>query len=232
MARQREKNSLSAFVARQIKAHIRLLTAVALGIVAWFLVPIDGATTRALVAWNIGVWAFIVMALKMMAGATADDVQRRAGLEEEGRAVMLALVTAAAAATFVAIGAQLSAAKDLQGMAPGPHTALALFTIVGSWLFMNIAFAVHYAHEYHTLKSNRRNNRSPIIEFPGDEKPDYWDFLYFAMVIATTFQTSDVNIHSRPIRRTVLVQGLIAFFYNTAVIALTVNIAAQFFGGS
>ena len=42
------------------------------------------------------------------------------------------------------------------------------------------------------------------LKFPGGDKPDYWDFVYFSFVIGMTFQVSDVAITSRNIRRTVI----------------------------
>jgi uncharacterized membrane protein len=219
-----------SFLYRQIKAHARLLVAIAVGLLVWLLLPAaTGAITRVLVGWNAAIWLFLLLALQMMYGATADDIRRRAGIEEEGRGAILTLVVAASIATFVAIGSELSVARAAAGSAQAFHIALALATIFGSWLFMNFAFAIHYAHEFETIKKTSRART--VLEFPGGEKPDYWDFLYFAFVIGTTFQTSDVEIHSRQLRRTVLVHGLVAFLFNTAVIALTVNIAAQYFGG-
>lgn len=218
------------FLYRQIKAHTRLLIAITAGLLVWIFVPAaTGAITRILIGWNAGIWLFLLLALQMMYGAAADDIRRRAGIEEEGRAAILGLVVAASIAAFIAIGSELSLAKGGSGTAQVFHLTLALVTIFGSWLFMNFAFAIHYAHEFETIKKTARART--VLKFPGGEKPDYWDFLYFAFVIGTTFQTSDVDIHSRLLRRTVLVHGLIAFLFNTAVIALTVNIAAQFFGG-
>jgi uncharacterized membrane protein len=219
-----------SFFYRQIKAHARLLIAIVAGATVWLAVPSGtGGVTRFLIGWNTGIWLFLLLALQMMYGATPDDIRRRAGVEEEGRGAMLSVVVAASIATFIAIGSELSTAQTGSGAARTFHVVLALLTIFGSWLFMNFAFAIHYAHEFETVKKESRSKA--VLEFPGGEKPDYWDFLYFAMVIGTTFQTSDVEIHSRAFRRTVLIQGLIAFLFNTAVIALTVNIAAQFFGG-
>lgn len=224
------RNTSGNFFYRQIKAHARLLIAIIAGALLWIIVPGNtGGVTRFLIGWNAGIWLFLLLALQMMYGATADDLRRRAGIEEEGRAAMLGLVVAASTATFIAIGSELSTAKASAGMQQVLHVSLALATIFGSWLFMNFAFAIHYAHEFETLQKDAKSKT--ILEFPGGAKPDYWDFLYFAFVIGTTFQTSDIDIHARQIRRTVLIHGLIAFLFNTAVIALSVNIAAQFFGG-
>lgn len=230
MSRRQQSTSAASFLRRQWHAHARLFVCIVVGLIVWIAVPVQSATTKFLVGWNAGTWLFIVLALKMMWSATPADVRKRADVEEEGRAAMLALITAAVIATFVALVFELSNARTLAGADRGLHLALALISIFGSWLLMNFAFASHYAHEFHALKGDA-HGKIPLA-FPGGGEPDYFDFLYFAMVIGTTFQTSDVEINARPLRRAVMIQGLIAFFYNTAVIALTVNIAAQFFGGS
>ncbi len=227
MAKRTAKPS-GNFLLRQIRAHARLFIATAAGLIVFLLVPAEG-TTRFLIGWNAATWLFVLLALQMMSGATPKDIERRAGIEEEGRGMMLGLIVAACIATFIAIGSQLSQAQTATGAARAVHITLALATIFGSWLFMNFAFAMHYAHEFHTVRKSARGQKP--LDFPGESEPDYWDFLYFAMVIGTTFQTSDVEIGSRALRRNVLAHGLISFLYNTAVIALTVNIASQFFGG-
>lgn len=227
---QRATSTTGNFLLRQIKAHARLLIAAAVGLAVWIALPasIDGVS-RFLIGWNAAIWLFLLLALQMMYGASPADIRRRAGIEEEGRGVLLGLIVAASIATFIAIFSELSQAKTGDGSARAFHIALALATIFGSWLFMNFAFAAHYAHEFHTVGKTRQGQKP--LDFPGEGEPDYWDFLYFAMVIGTTFQTSDVQINARALRRNVLVHGLVAFLYNTAVIALTVNIASQFFGG-
>ena len=228
---KRATSTAGSFLLRQIKAHARLLIAAAISLAVWIALPasIDGVS-RFLIGWNAAIWLFLLLALQMMYGASPADIRRRAGIEEEGRGAMLGLVVVASAATFIAIFSELSEAKTGDAGARGFHVALALATIFGSWLFINFAFAVHYAHEFHTVGKRASQAKKPL-SFPGEGEPDYWDFLYFAMVIGTTFQTSDVEINARALRRNVLAHGLIAFLYNTAVIALTVNIASQFFGG-
>lgn len=225
----RRAKASGSLIGRQIKAHARLLAAMAAGAIVWFAAPAEG-TTGFLIGWNTASWLFVILMLKMMYGAAPKDIERRAGIEEEGRGMMLALIVAACVATFIAIGSQLTQAQTAAGGARAFHVTLAVVTILGSWLFMNFAFAIHYAHEFHGQKKSSPRGQKPL-EFPGDDEPDYWDFLYFAMVVGTTFQTSDVEIASRTLRRNVLVHGLVAFLYNTAVIALSVNIASQFFGG-
>lgn len=98
----------------------------------------------------------------------------------------------------------------------------AAVSIVLSWLYLNMIFALHYAHGYYS----HRNALHKGLDFPGKEDPDYWDFAYFALVLGMTFQVSDVQIVSRRMRRTALVHSVIAFFFNVFIIAISVNVAA------
>ncbi len=85
---------------------------------------------------------------------------------------------------------------------------------------MNTIFALHYAHEFYGDWGGKGSG----LDFPGTREPDYWDFFYFAFVIGMTFQVSDVQITSRRIRRLALFHALIAFAFNTAIVALSINI--------
>ena len=53
------------------------------------------------------------------------------------------------------------------------------------------------------------------MKFPDDDKPDYWDFIYFSFVIGMTFQVSDVQVHQQGIRRLVTAHGFVSFLFNT-----------------
>ena len=98
---------------------------------------------------------------------------------------------------------------------------LAILTIVLSWIVVHTTFALHYAHDYYS------GTQAGGLAFPGDDKPDYWDFVYFSFVVGMTAQVSDVGITSKAIRRTATAHGVISFFFNTALLALTINIAAS-----
>jgi len=100
------------------------------------------------------------------------------------------------------------------------HVALCVATVVISWLLTHTAFTLRYAHLYY------RGKASGGLEFAGGEPPDDLDFAYFAFTIGMCFQVSDTAVASREIRRTVLVQALLSFAYNTVVLALSLNVLA------
>jgi uncharacterized membrane protein len=90
-------------------------------------------------------------------------------------------------------------------------------------------FALHYAHDYFAAEENLDDGPDRLrggLKFPETENPDYYDFLYFSYVIGVAAQTADVEITSKGMRKTALVHCVLAFFFNSAVLALTINIAA------
>jgi uncharacterized membrane protein len=175
---------------------------------------------RLLVGWDVGVALYLVLVLHMMATSTIDRIRQRAAEEDEGQAAMLVLTVVAALASLAAIFALLteSARKDR----PVQSVVVAVVTIVLSWAFIHAIFALHYAHEFYDETAGGG------LAFPGDERePDYWDFVYFSFVIGMTSQVSDIGITSKVIRRTAAAHGVIAFFFNAALLALTINLAAS-----
>ncbi len=212
-------------IVRVVRARPRLFLTTLLGIVVGLLLPSDWRTaTRLLVGWDAGVVVYLVLAFAAMARADVARIRRRAALLDEDRTVFLILTAGAALASLGAIVAELGV-KDA-GRAPA-HLALAVVTIALSWAFIHTIFALHYAHEFYI--ENRYEDGG--LAFPGKEQPDYWDFVYFSLVIGMTSQVSDVAVTAKAIRRTVTAHGVVSFFFNAALLALTVNIAASALAG-
>ena len=141
--------------------------------------------------------------------------------EDEGRFAILILTVLAALASLGTIVAELGTSQGA-GRTPG-QLALATVTIVLSWLLVHTIFALNYAHDYYGEHGAKKSG----LKFPDEDDPDYWDFVYFSFVIGMTCQVSDVAVASQSIRRTVNAHGVVSFFFNTALLALTVNIAAS-----
>ena len=100
-------------------------------------------------------------------------------------------------------------------------------TIVGSWLLVHTMFAVQYAHSYY--KYINRNHSEEItagLDFPNNDYPDYWEFLYYSFVIGMTSQVSDVET-LREMRRLTLLHSILSFFFNTTILAMSINIIAS-----
>jgi uncharacterized membrane protein len=208
---------------RIMRARPRLFVSALIVLVVTVLTPSDWRiATRLLVGWDVGIGLYLALALRMMAVAEVHHIRRRARLQDEGQFAILALTATAALASLGAIVALLgmSGANDRQT----PHLLLGVVTILLSWMFTHIMFALHYAHEFY----DENGGKGGGLIFPGDlREPDYWDFVYFSFVIGMTSQVSDVAITCRPIRHTVSAHGIISFIFNVTLLALTVNIAAS-----
>ncbi len=212
---------------RQIQVRPRLFIAAVPTIAIMAFLPaawVESLTTRMLIGWNVGVLLYLVLVGVMMARSSHEKIRWRANLEDEGQVTILMLVIVAAVASLVAITAELSLAKEMDQAAKLLHIGLAGATIVSSWAFTHIMFALHYAHDYYL---DPGKGPSGGLEFPGTESPDYGDFVYFSFVIGTSAQTADVSFTNSAMRRIGLIQCVLAFLFNTTLLALTINIAAS-----
>ena len=206
--------------ARVIYARPRIFISMVFGIVAFLLLPGSlRLVTRLLISWDIFVALYLVLVYAMMLRSGLKRIRRNSVLQDDGRFLILLVTGLGAFASLAAIVFELGASQRSP-----PHLMLATLTIVLSWAAVHTAFALHYAHDYY------RGAKPGGLQFPsGDthEHADYWDFVYFSFVIGMTAQVSDVGITDKTIRRTATVHGIISFFFNTALLALMVNIAAS-----
>ncbi|MBV9460664.1 MAG: DUF1345 domain-containing protein [Bradyrhizobium sp.] len=209
---------------RVVYARPRTFISIVLGIVAYLLLPASlRPVTRMLTGWDVFATCYLVLVYFMMWRSGHHSIKRNAVLQDDGRFLILLVTALGAFASIAAIVFEL-AAKDRVV----PQLALATLTIALSWAVVHTAFALHYAHDYY------RGTKPGGLQFPSGEKQDhadYWDFVYFSFVIGMTAQVSDVGITDKTIRRTATVHGIISFVYNTALVALMVNIAATAISG-
>ena len=214
---------------RMVLARPRLLICFVIGLATALLLPqvlVQQTITKAIIGWNVGACLYLILAARMMFWSTHERMRVRALQHDEGRILVLVLVVSAALMCIGAIVAELAVVKDLKGTLRYGHIGLAALTIVSSWAFTQVMFALHYAHDYYSTEIRGGNGG---LDFPGGHAPDYGDFVYFASVIGTSGQTADVSFTNRRMRRTGTVQCVLAFFFNTTLIALTINIASGLF---
>jgi uncharacterized membrane protein len=212
-----------------VVAHARTFIAAAIGVVFGLVLPDTLAwPSRVLLSWDVFAGVSLVLVGSLLR-CGPDMLRQRARREDEGRFVILGLLLIVLLASSVAIGFAIRPADTLHGWTLVLYVIETAGTILVSWLLMQTLFALHYARDWYaddnaTKKSGKA--KKPVLEFPGEVQPDFSDFLYFAVTIGMTFQTSDVTVHDRSIRRLVLLHAIIAFFYNTGIVALSINIVA------
>ncbi len=212
---------MKTHVVKQISAQPRLITAAALGVILWFVLPGRG-TTRLLAAWDCSTALYLILTLAMMARSNIDRIRVRSTFQDEGQMVILGLVTITVLISLAGVMAELSFAKAHPGSDVWKHVLLAALTVLLSWTFLHMMCAVHYAHEYYA--ESREG-----LDFPGDDSPDYWDFAYYSFIIGTACATADVDITNKRMRNLTTLHCIVAFFFNTTILALMVNIGADFF---
>jgi uncharacterized membrane protein len=214
---------IATLAIRILRGRPRLFASLCVGLVASPFLPWRlPVPTRAVLAWDIAVAAFLVLTAQHFSSADHSDIAEDAARQEEGEWTLFGLVLLAAIMSFIAIVefSGLNQKKEQHTL----YLVLVALTLAFSWLMTNVTFAYRYAHEYYTRDKGGTLARG--LEFPGEAHPDYLDFVYFAFVIGMTFQVSDVQITSRTLRRVATMHGLIGFLFNTVILALTVNIAA------
>jgi uncharacterized membrane protein len=211
-----------------IAARPRLLAASLGGIVVFLLLPdTAGLPIRFVLGWDLGAAAYIAMTLTMMA-RSPQRLRYRAQLEDASKWAILALMVAATLASLLSIGFVLHEAKNQTGWVADEHVLIAGGTILLSWGFAHLLFAIHYAHAFYDDSPTAEDPEavSGGLKFPGEKNPDYWDFLYFSFVVGMTCQVSDVQVTGRIMRRLTLSHGVISFLFNTVILALSINLLA------
>jgi len=170
-----------------------------------------------LFAFDTSALIFLVGVTRMFANSPIDSIRAHVATQDAGRWGVLWISVAISSVAVVSLGIELHASHSGGVL----EIVLAASSLVLSWCFLNTMFALHYAHEYYMRAKDK------ALVFPGDEEPDYWDFMYFAFVIGMTFQVSDVQIARRSVRRVALAHGMIAFFFDVFILALSVNVVAS-----
>jgi uncharacterized membrane protein len=195
--------------------------AVLLDVTANSLTPL----TRGLAAWDSGVVAYLATLFWLLRHATSDKIAAKVAATDEGRFFILFISLLAFAVSIAAIVAEAGEAVAAHGADKPLRVTFVLVTVALSWLFVHSVFANHYAHEFYG--QGAANEARGGLIFPGDLDPNFWDFLHFGLVIGVANQTADIQISSKSIRNVVTVHGIIAFVFNTVILALAINFAAS-----
>ena len=182
--------------------------------------------TNVVLGWDALCVTFMVSVTAALLGHSPDDIRARAAREDEGRGLILGLVLFASVASLAAIAAELSLAKSAHGAVKLEEVVLTFATVALSWMMVQLIFALHYAHEYYDENPDCDGHDMKGLVFPGEELPDYWDFVHFSTVIGVACATADIAITSKALRHITTMHSVVAFAYNTMIVALTINLLA------
>ncbi|MFZ4165228.1 DUF1345 domain-containing protein [Brevundimonas sp. NPDC058933] len=214
------------WIARLYRLHAALWLGLAVLVAVIALTPGQWDwPTRIAAGWGAGAGTFLIVTFaRLIRGRSVEAIRRRAAeMDQAGGAVLPLSLLAAAASVFIIV-------MEAAGGKPSATSALfSLGVIALSWLFVHVIFTLHYAHEFYAPKDGGKGDRQGLI-FPGQAEADYWDFLHFALIIGVANQTADIQISSQKLRRLATLHSLVAFLFNTVILALAVNMAVSLLG--
>jgi uncharacterized membrane protein len=190
------------------------------------LEPWVSTHSRLLICWNAGALTYLGLAWTTVARADATMTRVRAQAHDQSGYVIFLLVVTAASASLVAIGFLVGNFRNLSFWPRAGHLTLTISALLLSWLLIQTLFAFHYARWFYSRERESKTHRGGL-NFPGDKEPDYLDFAYFAFVVGMTSQTSDVCVMTRHMRRLTLIHSVLAFIFNIAILAMSINIISS-----
>jgi uncharacterized membrane protein len=206
------------------RARLRLLIAILAGLTCFFALPPElGYLQRLLIGWNVLAWLYLFFIWFRMLRTKVQDIPHIARLQDESAGLVLGMVILGCLVSILAILIELTSLKHLSGTPRVLHLLLTGATLTVSWALLPTSFAMHYAHHHYL---HRSKDVTPMIFAEKPEEPGYWDFLYFSFTIAVASQTADVATGTTDMRQIALLQSVISFVFNLAILGLSVNVGA------
>ena len=200
-------------------AGVRLVVAAGLGTVVFALaMTLSPWQVAVLIGWDAASTVVVVWVLTATWTKTSADTARLATREDDSRAAADVMITSAAVASLVAVGFGLVEAADQRGFTRGAVTALAVASVALSWAAVQAIFMLRYARLYYSEGGG--------IDFNEDAAPDYRDFAYLAVTIGMTYQVSDTDLTSKPLRRAATRHSLLSYLFGTVIVAMMINVVA------
>ena len=185
---------------------------------------------QTIVVWNVFCWTLLLLAWMRIIWGEAAAAARVARLQDSSRTLIFLIVVICTCASMLAVGYLLGTARSQHAGKLTWYVMLAMATVMASWSLMHTVFALHYAHIYYRKGDEDVGAEDDGgLQFPGETEPDFMDFSYFSFVIGMTCQVSDVQVTSQRIRKLALIHGVLSFLFNTAILALSINIISSLF---
>lgn len=182
-----------------------------------WLWPAESWPDAIAMAFDIAAVPFLVSLAPLLLDSDPRSIRRHSRENDANRLIVLLATSLLTLVIMAAIFGEIERARE------GDPAAIAklIGTLALTWLFANSVYALHYAHLYYAAKPDGGDCQG--LDFPGKATPDYSDFAYFSFTLGMTFQTSDVAITERRMRRVAILHSGAAFIFNIGVIAFTIN---------
>ncbi|HEY1484757.1 MAG TPA: DUF1345 domain-containing protein [Micromonosporaceae bacterium] len=201
-------------------AVVQVAAVAIVGVVVGLGAVADGHLRLApLIGWDAGALTYLVWIWASISRLDARATKWHASRDDPTRPGSDLLLLGVSVASLVGVGFVIDYTAHASGALKAEGTILGIGSVVISWFVVHTTFTLRYAKLYHD---------DPIggVEFNSDDAPGYMDFAYVAFTVGMTYQVSDTNLTSTPIRRAALRHALLSFLYGTVIIATTINIVA------
>ncbi|MCF1264717.1 DUF1345 domain-containing protein [Morganella morganii] len=205
----------------------RFIISLLVAFVTFFaLLPVQSTLMCLILSWNAFSWIYLLFLFERIINKKVKDIRKLTKIEDESARMVMFFLLAGCCVSLLVLFFALGGHGNLTGNDKAVQYILTASTLVSSWLLLPAGFTMHYAHLYY----NNPQQDTPWLLFPDKPaEPGYSDFMYFSFTIAVASQTADVEIASSPMRRAVLMQSIVSFIFNMAILGLCINISAGLF---
>lgn len=215
----------------KIHSLVKLLICLVLAIIVYLIIQIKHIDflTHAMIGWDTFSLCMIIQSWITFSITTPQQIREQSKVQDSSRILIFVIILISTLTSFLAV-LLLLITKEKFKNTESFHLIIAIAGMVLSWFLIHTIFTLRYAHIFYGDDDEKPGTHAGGLEFPGDKRPDYFDFAYFAFVLGMTFQVSDIQISSKQLRKMAMFHGLLSFGYNTIMIALTINLIAGFSG--
>lgn len=180
---------------------------------------------RIAIAYDLAIATYLLILVARMSCADGETTRDLAEKKESSNWAILMLAGLLSLLSLCGIGLMLHRSQDLSPAVTSLRLGSSLVAVFLSWTLLHTMFGIHYARLYYDPRTLEGTERKPL-EFPDDEFPDFWDFMYFSFTLAVCYQVSDIAIRCRRFRRVVLAHVLLSFLNVTMILGLVVEIVS------
>ena len=173
-----------------------------------------------LIGWSVTVACLIAWIWLVLWPLNAQDTRSHASREDPSIRLSELIVLTSGVALLAAVGLVLIRAGNAVGWAKAYLIALGVLSVALSWALVHTVFTLRYARTFYSTPTGG-------IDFNEDDPPTYLDFAYLALTIGMTFQVSDTNLTSKPVRRIALGHALLSYLFGAVIVALIINVVAS-----
>jgi uncharacterized membrane protein len=203
-----------------MNARSRLAAGFLLGIVAFApAIVFTPWQVAVLVGWDTMAATFVGSVFLATRGKDAAATKEMATSEDNSRVAADTLLVGASVASLVGVVFALLKAGGETGTVHILIIAVAFLSIVLSWLSVHTVFTLRYARLYYSAGGG--------IDWHARDLPDFGDFAYVALTLGMTFQVSDTDIISKPIRKAALRHAVLSYVFGVVILATTINVVAS-----